>query len=114
MSETADTRVVYNRDDIFTELKQKKYGEWLSKSSGDSVVLFASPEFMGFASPAPSLGSFSPSEVARPLPPPPTPPAVPLASRMGVSGELPGSPEICVAEISRRRRRASENYRDPD
>ena len=35
------------RDEIFTELKQERYGEWIAKTNGDSVVLFNNLAFLG-------------------------------------------------------------------
>jgi peptidyl-prolyl cis-trans isomerase C len=35
------------RDEIFGELKQKRYGEWLAKTNGDAVVVFNNAAFIG-------------------------------------------------------------------
>jgi peptidyl-prolyl cis-trans isomerase C len=35
------------RDEIFTELKQKYYGEWLNQSRRDSIVTINNPAFVG-------------------------------------------------------------------
>ncbi len=48
------------RDDIFSELKQKRYGEWMAKTNGDAIVLFNNLAFIGAApapAPAPTPGA---------------------------------------------------------
>jgi parvulin-like peptidyl-prolyl isomerase len=35
------------RDEIFSELKQKRYGEWLAKTNGDALVVFNNLAFIG-------------------------------------------------------------------
>jgi peptidyl-prolyl cis-trans isomerase C len=35
------------RDEIFSELKQRRYGEWLAKTNGDAVVVFNNTAFIG-------------------------------------------------------------------
>jgi peptidyl-prolyl cis-trans isomerase C len=37
------------RDEIFTELKQRNYSQWLAQTNGDTKVEFTSPAFLGDA-----------------------------------------------------------------
>jgi peptidyl-prolyl cis-trans isomerase C len=39
------------RDEIFTELKQRHYGQWLEQTNKDTKVEFASPAFLGEQAP---------------------------------------------------------------
>ncbi|HTS27924.1 MAG TPA: peptidylprolyl isomerase [Bryobacteraceae bacterium] len=41
------------RDEIFSELKQQHYAEWLDKTNRDNKVTFTSPEFLGLTPMAP-------------------------------------------------------------
>jgi peptidyl-prolyl cis-trans isomerase C len=44
------------RDEIFTELKQRHFGEWLEQTNKDTKVEIASPAFLGDAAAPPTTG----------------------------------------------------------
>ena len=37
------------RDEIFTQLKQQHYSQWLEQTNKDTKIEFSSPEFLGDA-----------------------------------------------------------------
>jgi parvulin-like peptidyl-prolyl isomerase len=47
-AEKVDVRELADvRDDIYYELRQRRYGEWLEKTSREATVVFNSPSFLG-------------------------------------------------------------------